>query len=134
MRISDWSSDVCSSDLVKAGGSVSPHRVYNIGNNRPEELMHMIDVLEEAVGKKAVRDFQPLQAGDVPETYANRSEEHTSELQALMRISYAVFCFKKNKQENRRNTRQNSRQYFDYVMRYNHINKHQHSNIVHTSM
>ncbi|API58433.1 protein CapI [Tardibacter chloracetimidivorans] len=56
---------------VKAGGSVSPHRVYNIGNNRPEELMHMIDVLEEAVGKKAVRDFQPLQAGDVPETYAN---------------------------------------------------------------
>src|SRR3546814_3198929 len=71
MRISDWSSDVCSSDLVKAGGSVSPHRVYNIGNNRPEELMHMIDVLEEAVGKKAVRDFQPLQAGDVPETYAN---------------------------------------------------------------
>src|SRR3546814_6796788 len=59
LRISDWSSDVCSSDL------------YNIGNNRPEELMHMIDVLEEAVGKKAVRDFQPLQAGDVPETYAN---------------------------------------------------------------
>src|SRR3546814_12624180 len=56
---------------VKAGGSVSPHRVYNIGNNRPEELMHMIDVLEEAVGKKAVRDFQPLQAGDVPQTYAN---------------------------------------------------------------
>src|SRR3546814_17189776 len=33
--------------------------------------MHMIDVLEEAVGKKAVRDFQPLQAGDVPQTYAN---------------------------------------------------------------
>src|SRR3546814_13772106 len=56
---------------VKVGGSFSPHRVYNIGNNRPEELMHMIDVLEEAVGKKAVRDFQPLQAGDVPETYAN---------------------------------------------------------------
>src|SRR3546814_6838481 len=122
MRISDWSSDVCSSDLVKAGGSVSPHRVYNIGNNRPEELMHMIDVLEEAVGKKAVRDFQPLQAGDVPETYANidaissdlgfapttsieagiprfvdRSEEHTSELQSLMRISYAVFCLKTKK-------------------------------------
>src|SRR3546814_2317268 len=65
---------------VKAGGSVSPHRVYNIGNNRPEELMHMIDVLEEAVGKKAVR-----------------SEEHTSALQSLMRISYAVFCLKKKK-------------------------------------
>src|SRR3546814_15056812 len=50
---------------VKAGGSVSPHRVYNIGNNRPEELMHIIDVLEEAVGKQAVRDFKPLQAGEI---------------------------------------------------------------------
>src|SRR3546814_5667097 len=69
---------------VKAGGSVSPHRVYNIGNNRPEELMHMIDVLEEAVGKKA------------------RSEEHTSELQSLMRISYAVFCLKKKKRTHKR--------------------------------
>src|SRR3546814_20372101 len=54
---------------VKAGGSVSPHRVYNIGNNRPEELMYMIDVLEEAVGKKAVRDFQSLKAGAVPDNY-----------------------------------------------------------------
>ncbi len=56
---------------IKAGGSVSPHRVYNIGNNRPEELMHMIDLLEQAVGRKAVRDFQPLQPGDVKETYAD---------------------------------------------------------------
>lgn len=56
---------------VKAGGSVSPHRVYNIGNNKPEELMHMIDLLEQAVGKKAIRDFQPMQAGDVPATYAD---------------------------------------------------------------
>lgn len=55
----------------KAGGSVSPHRLYNIGNNNPEELMHMIDVLEQAVGKKAVRDFQPMQDGDVPATYAD---------------------------------------------------------------
>lgn len=55
----------------KAGGSVSPHRLYNIGNNRPEELMHMIDVLEQVVGKKAIRDFQPLQPGDVKETYAD---------------------------------------------------------------
>src|SRR3546814_7366355 len=57
--------------IVKAGGSLSPHRIYNIGNNRPEELMHMIDLLEQAVGKKALRAFQPLQPGDVRETYAD---------------------------------------------------------------
>jgi UDP-glucuronate 4-epimerase len=56
---------------VKAGGSISPHRIYNIGNHQSEDLMHMIAVLEEACGKKAVIDFQPLQPGDVLETYAD---------------------------------------------------------------
>jgi len=56
---------------IQAGGSLSPHRLYNIGNNRPEELMHLIAVLEEACGKKAVIDFQPMQPGDVPATYAD---------------------------------------------------------------
>jgi UDP-glucuronate 4-epimerase len=58
---------------VKAGGSISPHRVYNIGNHRSENLMDMIAVLEDACGKKAVIDFQPLQPGDVLETYADIS-------------------------------------------------------------
>jgi UDP-glucuronate 4-epimerase len=58
---------------IKAGGSVSPHRIYNIGNNRSEELMHFIDVLQEACGKKAQIDFQPMQPGDVVETYADIS-------------------------------------------------------------
>ena len=48
-----------------------PHRVYNIGNNRSEPLMRMIGVLEDALGVKADIDFQPMQPGDVKETYAD---------------------------------------------------------------
>jgi UDP-glucuronate 4-epimerase len=58
---------------VKAGGSRSPHRLYNIGNNRPEELMYLIAVLEDACGRKAQIDFQPMQPGDVPATFADIS-------------------------------------------------------------
>ncbi len=56
---------------VKAGGSVSPHRIYNIGNHRSEQLGHMIDLIEAACGKTAIRDLQPMQDGDVPATYAD---------------------------------------------------------------
>lgn len=55
----------------KAGGSRAPHRLYNIGNNRPEELMHLISVLEQAIGRSAQIDFQPMQPGDVPATFAD---------------------------------------------------------------
>jgi UDP-glucuronate 4-epimerase len=57
----------------KAGGSISPHRLFNIGNNQSEELMKMIAVVEQACGRKAEIDFQPLQPGDVLETYADIS-------------------------------------------------------------
>lgn len=57
----------------KAGGSVSPHRLFNIGNNQSEELMKLIAVIEDACGRKAQIDFQPLQPGDVLETYADIS-------------------------------------------------------------
>jgi len=57
----------------KPGGSRAPHAVYNIGNNRAETLEHMIDVLEAAIGKKAVRDYRPIQPGDVEATYADLS-------------------------------------------------------------
>ncbi len=56
---------------VKAGGSVAPHRLYNIGNNRSEDLMRMIGLIEESCGKKAVIDFKGMQDGDVPETFAD---------------------------------------------------------------
>ncbi|MBA3896750.1 MAG: SDR family NAD(P)-dependent oxidoreductase [Sphingomonadaceae bacterium] len=55
----------------KAGGSIAPHRLYNIGNHRSEELIYMIGLIETAVGRKAEIDFQPLQPGDVPETCAD---------------------------------------------------------------
>jgi UDP-glucuronate 4-epimerase len=59
--------------LPKAGGSHSPHRLYNIGNHRAERLGRLIDVIEEACGRNAVRDYQPMQPGDVPATYADIS-------------------------------------------------------------
>lgn len=58
---------------AKAGGSTKPHALYNIGNNRSEELSHMIDILEETLGKKAVRDLQPIRPGDVPAATADIS-------------------------------------------------------------
>lgn len=52
-------------------GASAPHRVYNIGNNRPEALMRLIGLIERATNRKADVDFQPMQPGDVPETYAD---------------------------------------------------------------
>jgi UDP-glucuronate 4-epimerase len=51
--------------------SYAPYRLYNIGNNNPVELMHFIEVLEDCLGKKAVKNLLPIQAGDVPATYAD---------------------------------------------------------------
>ena len=57
----------------KAGGSKSPHRLYNIGNHRSEELTHMISLIEEACGRQAEKQLKPLQAGDVRDTFADIS-------------------------------------------------------------
>jgi len=54
-----------------SASSFAPYKIYNIGNNNPEELLHFIEVLESKLGKKAVKNFLPLQDGDVPETYAD---------------------------------------------------------------
>jgi UDP-glucuronate 4-epimerase len=51
--------------------SFAPYRIYNIGNNKPEDLMRFIEIIEEKLGKKAVRNYMPIQDGDVPETYAD---------------------------------------------------------------
>ena len=53
------------------GTSKAPYRVYNIGNNRPVPLLEMIATLEDALGHKVEKRFLPMQAGDVPETYAD---------------------------------------------------------------
>ena len=57
--------------LEKAGGSVAPHAVYNIGNNRSEHLMRFIELLEQACERRARIEFLPMQPGDVPRTYAD---------------------------------------------------------------
>src|SRR3546814_2832276 len=95
MRISDWSSDVCSSDL-RVLGAVDLERVA-LGILKR-------DILEREI---VAGDEQPLGARSLlrerqhglVHPRALRSEEHTSELQSLMRISYAVFCLKKKKNE-----------------------------------
>jgi UDP-glucuronate 4-epimerase len=51
--------------------SSAPYRVYNIGNNRPVDLSHYIETLEQCLGKKAEKNLLPLQLGDVPDTYAD---------------------------------------------------------------
>jgi UDP-glucuronate 4-epimerase len=57
----------------KAGGSRSPHRIYNIGNNHAEELEKLIGLIEAACGREAIRIAKPMQPGDVPATYADLS-------------------------------------------------------------
>ena len=51
--------------------SKAPYRIYNIGSNNPVELLRYIEVLEDCLGKKAIKNLLPLQPGDVPDTYAD---------------------------------------------------------------
>jgi UDP-glucuronate 4-epimerase len=57
----------------KAGGSHAPHAVYNIGNSHSEDLMRVVQLLEQATGKQALVDPQPMQPGDVRDTFADIS-------------------------------------------------------------
>src|SRR3546814_5196626 len=101
MRISDWSSDVCSSDL---GGHhvqapADRHGAHEVGGEAGERHRNQRGDLVEALPQQ--REHRAAVGGPrVPaalrEDRPHRSEEHTSELQSLMRISYAVFCLKKN--------------------------------------
>jgi UDP-glucuronate 4-epimerase len=51
--------------------SKAPWKIYNIGNNRPEELMHVVSLLEKGFGREAQKNLMPMQAGDVLETFAD---------------------------------------------------------------
>jgi len=62
----DWSATA-----PDPASSFAPYRIYNIGNNRPVELMSLINILEQALGRKAVLNFLPMQPGDVAATYAD---------------------------------------------------------------
>ena len=60
-----------STALADPASSTAPWRLYNIGNNKPVELLEVVRLLEETIGKKAKRELVPMQPGDVPATYAN---------------------------------------------------------------
>src|SRR3546814_1603587 len=118
MRISDWSSDVCSSDLLDhdaalAAGVVAAERVAlrkHVGDHALERGALEKEIDETWPGnfrfgqlwrcRQRRDDRLGHRARRLAERLGERSEEHTSELQSLMRISYAVFCLKK-KNKNR---------------------------------
>src|SRR3546814_6250981 len=96
MRISDWSSDVCSSDLERA---------HNASRSNLQQAAAAALII--GANFSAVRLAPPTKPPSTSATarrlaafapFIERSEEHTSELQSLMRISYAVFCLKTKKQ------------------------------------
>src|SRR3546814_4034751 len=110
MRISDWSSDVCSSDLPGDGreGAAdddADRQVHDIalGDKFPEFAQHVAAPRKKLLRGETAATIAQRQAasyyvyccGKTPPE--GRSEEHTSELQSLMRISYAVFCLNKIK-------------------------------------
>src|SRR3546814_1887578 len=107
MRISDWSSDVCSSDLSRQeqqylGALVRTHRRKIPGNAFDALPDHLLASARRSAAllRIAVLLHRGYDAREIPRLDAaaeGRSEEHTSELQSLMRISYAVFCLKKKK-------------------------------------
>jgi len=66
------------SDQPDPATSNAPWRLFNIGNNNPVKLSAYIEAIEAAVGKKAIQELLPLQAGDVPDTYANVNELQTA--------------------------------------------------------
>src|SRR3546814_8879202 len=124
MRISDWSSDVCSSDLPVADRAadvqprvgiigvaseaqrmIGPGHDEIVGVETEDELARFALALalhlDRAEGRVLDRDRQLFGRGDEDMAAIGfRSEEHTSELQSLMRISYAVFCLKKKTTHN----------------------------------
>jgi UDP-glucuronate 4-epimerase len=71
--------------LERPADSAQPHRIYNLGNNKPEPLMRFIKTIETALGCKAMMDFQPMQPGDVKATAAD-IDDSTRDLGFLPRI------------------------------------------------
>src|SRR3546814_10501680 len=107
MRISDWSSDVCSSDLFHRVQQPLPVDALMLPQDDVRDVRAVIavSILDEDLGQDEFgrrgdphRRAIDFRMGYVAEPF--RSEEHTSELQSLMRISYAVFCLKKKTKYN----------------------------------
>src|SRR3546814_4623717 len=111
MRISDWSSDVCSSDLLSAPIHASTHPAsLSAAANCSLTMLARIWMVKgtPASSSRTCSENSVSQSTRKPKMSSaiQRSEEHTSELQSLMRISYAVFCLKKKKITQMNRTRQ----------------------------
>src|SRR3546814_8894954 len=122
MRISDWSSDVCSSDLgaelivlarymqvlsdsfcsLMSGRIINIHHSFLPSFKGANPYKQAFARGVKLIGATAHYVTADLDEGPIIEQDTIRSEEHTSELQSLMRISYAVFCLKKKKQKTQR--------------------------------
>src|SRR3546814_3271046 len=118
MLISDWSSDVCSSDCneplelinavqISAGGDVDGHHLalgaaergdVVVGGHRGVDVLRGQTVRGQLVGIEPRSQRELTLTENLGSLHTGRSEEHTSELQSLMRISYAVFCLQTKKQ------------------------------------
>src|SRR3546814_5967606 len=124
MRISDWSSDVCSSDLFEQlqfhGGTLitmccedgrkcrcggvfadaEPQSTVSSESNRLDRALRSLQIADDPtrIDKEGPPDLGEADAAAYAFAQLNRSEEHTSELQSLMRHSYDCFCLQKNKQ------------------------------------
>src|SRR3546814_10264105 len=98
MRISDWRSDVCSSDLARQLAGQDQRRQI-VAQGAPPQARRRQEAHRFGVIPRVA--VPPGGAGSISRNFSNnercRSEEHTSELQSLMRISYAVFCLKTTK-------------------------------------
>src|SRR3546814_6581396 len=118
MRISDWSSDVCSSDLTDANDHnqrnvfkdavIQSRKAHFTGGDDDKNLIHLDTPLPFDI-----RDV--LAHANFRNTEMVRSEEHTSELQSLMRISYAVFCLKKKITRKQTSVINTSTKHYNYI-------------------
>src|SRR3546814_6242856 len=105
MRISDWSSDVCSSDLEKTSHALLVGAILHVLYAEPDKSLRGVADFLSDPARPFERTLSAMlrtpHLGNAPHPVVAsaaremRSEEHTSELQSLMRISYAVFCLKK---------------------------------------
>src|SRR3546814_4542192 len=110
MRISDWSSDVCSSDLKKKTTFIvstwpelkitsdlcaAGHSITGEDKKRIGKLLQL-DASLKCFSVEPIAEVENVSIFSISRSWDERSEEHTSELQSLMRISYAGFCLKKN--------------------------------------
>src|SRR3546814_4399457 len=105
MRISDWSSDVCSSDLSRCANRDWPVHCQRMQGRAGRDCLPRPCAWPQAPCRDSGQRQASWSRRPSSQCAGRRSEEHTSELQSLMRISYAVFCLKKKKKKTKSKTK-----------------------------